>query len=351
MRGNFAELTYASDNDPRLKRWIIHTIERLSGRRRFLPLYKAWRDFIVPRSSHAFTDMLRLIEVNLEVKARHWPPPLEARTPLVMIANHPFGIGDGIASLALAEALGRPFKVLINNQLLRIPEIRPYSLPIDFEETRAAQALNLKTRKEALAALAEGTTIVVFPAGGVATAKSPFGKAEDLPWKLFTAKLIQSSKASVLPVYFEGQNGPLFHLVSRFSLTLRLSLLVSEFRKFAGSTLKVRIGEVVPYTSLRSGNDRKAMTEELHALVHGLADPDPEAETSRIGTAGRRVRRRARGVGRLAKQKAKRAGRLARHKVRRVKRRVRLKAARRSDEAFDTPRRPSGRSSGDRLHG
>lgn len=351
MRSKFSELTYASPNDPKLKRWIIHTIEGLSGRRRFLPLYKAWRDFIVPRSSQAFTDMLRLIEVDLKVKSRQWPPALETKTPLVMIANHPFGIGDGIASLALAEALGRPFKVLINNQLLRIPEIRPYSLPIDFEETREAQMLNLRTRKEALAALAEGTTIVVFPAGGVATAKRPFGKAEDLPWKLFTAKLIQSAKASVLPVYFEGQNGPLFHFVSRFSLTLRLSLLVSEFRKFAGSTLKVRIGDVVPYTALKSGNDRKAMTEELHALVHGLADPDAEAEISRLGTAGRRVRYKARGVGRLAKRKAKRAGRLARHKVRRVRRRVRVKALRRDAGHGPTARHAKDHTSGDALHG
>jgi putative hemolysin len=351
MRSKFSELTYASPNDPRLKRWIIHTIEGLSGRKRFLPLYKAWRDFIVPRSSQAFTDMLRLIEVDLVVKARQWPPALETKTPLVIIANHPFGIGDGIASLALAEALGRPFKVLINNQLLRIPEIRPYSLPIDFEETREAQKLNLQTRKEALAALAEGTTIVVFPAGGVATAKRPFGKAEDLPWKLFTAKLIQSAKASVLPVYFEGQNGPLFHFVSRFSLTLRLSLLVSEFRKFAGSTLNVRIGEVVPYTALKSGGDRKAMTEELHALVHGLADPDPEAEASRLGIAGRRVRRRAKGVGRLAKRKAKRAGRLARHKVRRVRRRVRVKALRRDDKHGSAARHIKDHSPGGALHG
>lgn len=349
MRGKFPELTYASPSDPKLKRWIIRTIEGLSGRKRFLPLYKAWRDLIVPRSERAFSDMLRLIEVDLEIKARHWPPPIETKTPLVMIANHPFGIGDGIASLALAEALGRPFKVLINNQLLRIPEIRPYSLPIDFEETRAAQQLNLKTRKEALAALAQGTTIVVFPAGGVATARRPFGKAEDLPWKLFTAKLIQSAKASVLPVYFEGQNGPLFHLVSRFSLTLRLSLLVSEFRKFAGSTVKVRIGDVVPFAELKSGNDRKAMTEELHSLVHGLAEPDPEAEASRLGTAGRKVRRRARGVGRLAKRKAKRAGRLARHKVRRVRRRVRIRAMRKTAGAG--PRRRRQSSEGDVLHG
>ena len=72
---------------------------------------------------------------------------------------------------------------------------------------------------------------VVFPAGGVATAERPFGRAEELPWKAFTARLIQQAQASVLPVYFEGQNSPLFHLISRYSVMLRLSLLVSEFRR------------------------------------------------------------------------------------------------------------------------
>jgi putative hemolysin len=38
-------------------------------------------------------------------------------TPIVMVANHPYGIGDGIAFLSLAEQLGRPFRVIINNDL------------------------------------------------------------------------------------------------------------------------------------------------------------------------------------------------------------------------------------------
>lgn len=314
MGTKFPELTYASPNDPRLKRWVIHTIEGLSGRERYLPLYRYWRDFIVPRTDKPFNEMLNLIDVKLDVVARDctWPLQIPKSTPLIIIANHPFGIGDGIASLALAEQLERPFKVLINNQLLRIPEIRPYSLPIDFEETRAAQATNLQTRKDALAALASGTSIVVFPAGGVATARSPFGRAVDLPWKLFTARMIQSSKATVLPIWFEGQNGPLFQLASKFSLTLRLSLLVSEFRKFAGSTLRIRIGRPIGFEELQNPTDRKLLTEELHRLVHALADPYVERQRLK------KVRRKVKGVGRLAKQKAKRVGRLAKRKARGV---------------------------------
>ena len=119
--------------------------------------------------------------------------------------------------------------------------------------------------------LREGVTIVVFPAGGVATAEKPFGKAEELPWKAFTARLIQQAQASVLPVYFEGQNSPLFHFISRYSLMLRLSLLVSEFRRFVGATIRVHVGAVVPFAALKARDDRTALTAELYALVHRLA--------------------------------------------------------------------------------
>ncbi len=321
MTNKFDELTYAAPNDPRLKRWIIQTIEGLSGRERFLPLYRYWRDHIVPKSPRPYGEVLDLVDVKLTVNTngQPWPPPVTKDTPLVMIANHPFGIGDGIAILAMAEQLGRPFKVLINNQLLRIPEIRPYSLAIDFDETRAAQETNLATRKEALRLLAAGTTIIVFPAGGVATARTMFGRAVDLPWKLFTARMIQSSKASVLPVWFEGQNGPLFHLASRFSLTLRLSLLVSEFRRFAGSTLHVNIGRVVPFTEFQHGGDRKLLTQELHGIVHALAGnepPKPPRHLRKVREVGRLARQKAKKVGRFASRKARGVTRLARRKLR-----------------------------------
>jgi putative hemolysin len=196
--------------------------------------------------------------------------------PLVIVANHPFGIGDGIAVLALAEELGRPFRILMNSDFMKLPEVRPYALPIDFSATREAIDTNIKSRTDARRLLKEGVTIVIFPAGGVATAEQPSGKAEELPWKAFTARLIQQAQAAVLPVYFEGQNSALFHLISRYSLMLRLSLLVSEFRHFVGATVKVHVGALVRFEELACRDDRGALTNELYALVHRLA-PDAAA--------------------------------------------------------------------------
>jgi putative hemolysin len=270
MPVRFKELSYANENDPRLKRWFIRSMEGLSGRNRYARIYNTWRTSIVGQSSHVFGRMLELIDVQLRVDGA-WPPGDMPEGPVVIVANHPFGIGDGIAVLALAEQLGRPFKVMIHNDLLKVPEMAPYALPVSFEETKEALALNMKTRHEAVRLLKEGTTVIVFPAGGVATAKKVFGRAEDLPWKMFPARLIQAAQASVIPVYFEGQNGRLFHLASKVSLTLRLSLLIREFRRLSGSTISARIGPTMGWHDLSAHQDRKDLLARLYDSVFSLA--------------------------------------------------------------------------------
>jgi putative hemolysin len=285
------ELSYVSWSDPFWKRWTMRAIENLSGRRRLLPIYHRWRATIaatetsrggaaadiLPQSNPRMMGvLLDMIGTRLDLHGPAWPITVPPQVPLVIIANHPFGIGDGIAVLALAEQLGRPYRILINSDFMKLPEIRPYALPIDFSASRDAIATNLKSRIDARRLLKAGVTIVVFPAGGVATAEQPFGRAEELPWKAFTARLIQQAQAAVLPVYFEGQNSALFHLISRYSLMLRLSLLVSEFRHFVGATVAVHMGAVVPFAELACRDDRSALTDELYALVHRLA-PDAAA--------------------------------------------------------------------------
>jgi putative hemolysin len=177
---------------------------------------------------------------------------------------------------------------MIHKDLLKIREMEPYSLPIDFSETKDALKNNMAVRHEAVRLLKEGVTIVVFPAGGVATAPKGFGRARDLPWKMFPARLVQDAKASVIPIHFSGQNGRLFHLVSgpmnmaerdgrvaRFvgkaSLTLRISLLIHEFSRLSGKCIDVRVGDVLSWDELQPLRDRKALLDRLYRGVFNLA--------------------------------------------------------------------------------
>ena len=171
--------------------------------------------------------------------------------------------------------------------------MKPYSLPIDFLETKQALKNNLAVRQEALKLLKEGVTIVIFPAGGVATAPKGFGKAQDLPWKMFPARLVQEAKASVIPVHFSGQNGRLFHIVSgpmnlvsddsrlkrmvgQVSLALRTSLLIREFVHLSGKSISVRIGKVIAWPELEPLRDRKQLIAYLYRAVFSLAPEQPD---------------------------------------------------------------------------
>ena len=92
----FPELSYANPRQPALTRWVIHSIEGLSGRDRYTALYDFWRRQVVPTGERVFSRMLELIDVRVRT-ADQWPPAQLPDTPLVIVANHPFGIGDGIA--------------------------------------------------------------------------------------------------------------------------------------------------------------------------------------------------------------------------------------------------------------
>jgi putative hemolysin len=265
------ELTYARPDDPPLRRWLMRAIEDLSGRRRLLPLYRRWRAQSAGKSRTMWGEALELIGTRLDIAGpADWHATVPSG-PLVMIANHPFGIADGIAAVALAERIGRPYRILLTSEFMRVPELADIGLPIDFSETREALATNLATRAEARRLLKEGGIVIIFPAGAVATAENPFGKAEERPWRQFAVRLIQQSGATVLPVYFDGQNSAPFHLVSRYSQTLHLSLLVCEFRHKIGGAIKVTVGAPVGWRAIAGGDPGASPLDELYVLVHRLA--------------------------------------------------------------------------------
>ena len=96
--------------------------------------------------------------------------------PVVIVANHPYGVLDGIVISWLVEKVRRDFLVLTNAVLMRAPEVRDFVLPIDFAGTAQATETNVKSRAAARAHLEHGGVVIVFPAGAVSTAPDTFGK-------------------------------------------------------------------------------------------------------------------------------------------------------------------------------
>ena len=271
MTTALSPLSYVRPDMSEAKRLFLRFIEGASGIEEASRLYYAWRAGFPRYSGDAMNRLLEHCGIRLEVLGAPWPPPREGQRPLLLIANHPYGVPDGVALLALAERLGRPVRILINNDLLRIPEMAPYSLPIDFSETRAAARVNVASGREAVERLKRGETIAIFPSGGIATAAWPFGRAGDLAWKTFVAKLVQQARADVAPLYFHGQNSWTFHLASQISLFLRLALVIPETIRRIGHPLVVSAGAVIPYEDMAAIADRFQLTAMLRQRVFGLS--------------------------------------------------------------------------------
>lgn len=269
------ELSYAAYFDDPLKRRLVHAVERLSGQPKIKQLYDHYRADLA-RDVPFFEAAIRLLDLDVQFSAsRHAAIPREG--PLVVVANHPFGVLDGLV-ISWLISLRRPdFKVLTNSVLDGVPEARPYLLRVDFASTRDAIEANVAMRKAALAHVKQGGCIVVFPSGGVSTTPTPFDPlAVDDEWKPFTAKLITQSRAHVTPIFFAGQNSRLFQIASHLSLELRLALVFREVRRRIGKTLRVEIGETLTPETLETAGKRRGLMEFLREQTYALA-PDGKA--------------------------------------------------------------------------
>ncbi|MBC7143545.1 MAG: lysophospholipid acyltransferase family protein, partial [Rhodobacteraceae bacterium] len=197
---------------------------------------------------------------------------IPANGPLILVANHPYGILDGLMMGHILSRLRGDFRIIAHGIFRKAEELNRVILPINFDETKAAARQNIEVRSEALRYLTEGGAIGIFPGGGVATASRPFGRPMDPLWRNFTAKMIAKSGATVVPIYFEGQNSRLFQVASHLHYTLRLALLIKEFKARIDEPVRIVVGEPIPRARLASfGSDAKQMMDFLRRATYDLS--------------------------------------------------------------------------------
>lgn len=268
------EITYALGARSRAGRTLIKSIENITGRPRLLKMALAYQEEMADGASF-WEVMCKRYKLSVEFVGGG-PENIPRDEPLVCIANHPFGILDGLMfGRLMDETRGGDFKILANSVFVKAPEVEPHILPIDFAETRDAVRTNIETRRHALSYLRGGGAVGVFPGGTVSTMNSFFRRAYDPEWKTFTARLIQQSGAAVCPIFFDGQNSRLFQLASHLHDTLRLALLINEFDNRVGEPVRIVIGEPLPRAIVNGfKGDAKGLMAFLREHVYSLS-PTP----------------------------------------------------------------------------
>ena len=272
--------SYSTADQPFIQRAIIQVIEKLGGQRTLKKLYLRHQENI-RRGDSFFDSAIKLLRITVVFDL----PTLSKvpqTGPVVFISNHPYGVLDGITLTWLALKVRPDIKVLANDVLCQDMNAARHLLPVAFAPTREARETNVKSRQEAQAVLRAGGAVGIFPGGGVSTSEHAHrGMAVDLPWAPFTAKLIRMSEATVVPIFFTGQNSRLFQIASHLSLTLRLSLVFRETARRIGTDLKVRVGEPIPFSEIAHLTDRDALIRELRKRTYALARPqDMQGETA-----------------------------------------------------------------------
>jgi putative hemolysin len=225
------------------------------------------------RDGFGLENLLAEMRVELRVDAAD-TLRIPATGPVVVVANHPFGMLDGAVLAVLLTRVRPDVKVMTNYLLSDVPELARHCIFVDpFQSDVSGNGLHVNRRaiREALAWLQQGGMLAIFPAGEVSHWQFPQGEIADPVWNDTAARLIRRTGAAALPLYFCGRNSVSFHLFGMFHPRLRTAFLLQEFLHQEGRTVEVRVGGEIPGDSLAGIADDREAIEYLRWRTYLLA--------------------------------------------------------------------------------
>jgi putative hemolysin len=179
--------------------------------------------------------------------------------PVVVTANHPFGLLDGAILGSLLSQVRPDVKILTNFLLAGIPELHEHCIFVDPFGAKDSAFRNRTGIKQAIEWLANGGMLATFPAGEVSHIRVRHFDIADPEWNVIAARFARKTGAAVLPVYFPGCNSAMFQTLGLLHPQLRTARLINEFLQQTDKKIEVRIGSLVPARAIRDiASDREA---------------------------------------------------------------------------------------------
>ncbi|MDA0923478.1 MAG: lysophospholipid acyltransferase family protein [Proteobacteria bacterium] len=221
-------LTYSNSFENPWIRNLVRTMEWMTGKITIIRRVRQFERMGEVKGQAFWPATMKAMGIDLNTPA-HQLARIPTDGPVVLVANHPHGLVDG---MILADLIGRrrpDYRILTRALLTGLDESAAgYMIPVPFPHDPDAQEKMLQMRALAMEHLAQKGLIALFPSGAVAASQSMWGPAIEGEWNVFTAKMIRTSGATIVPLYFTGANSRLYHIANRISPVLRQGLLLHE---------------------------------------------------------------------------------------------------------------------------
>ena len=267
------DISYAHSAESKSGRVLIRLMENSTGRIKLIRRANGYEGDVAAGRSF-WSVMAERYGLTLNV-IRGSLAAIPRDRPLILIANHPYGILDGLMMGHILSETRGDFRILAHQVFRKAEDLNRVILPINFDGTKEGTAQNIETRKDALSYLGRGGAIGIFPGGTVSTSAKPFSKPMDPGWRSFTARMVAKSDAVVVPVFFDGHTSRLFQIASHLHVILRMGLLIKEFRKRVDTPVNIVIGDPIDRDVLDPlARDSKAMMDFLRKATYDLS-PTP----------------------------------------------------------------------------
>ncbi|HKK59536.1 MAG TPA: GNAT family N-acyltransferase [Salinivirga sp.] len=186
--------------------------------------------------------------------------------PFVTISNHPFGGIDGIILLHLLLRRRPDFKILATPILWKIYPLSEYFIRFDSSQRRSEVKPSISGMRQVVAHIGKDKALGFFPAGEVASYDADTKMVADRRWKSAYLKLLKSLEIPIIPIYFQGKNSNLFHMVSS------IHPILGSAGEFFGKKkeIRVRIGSPINASETAGIDDLDKYGRYLRAKTYAL---------------------------------------------------------------------------------
>ena len=195
---------------------------------------------------------------------------------VLVVVNHPTGLLDGAVLATVLSSLRDDLRILANNQLAGIPEIREMLIPVDVFGGKSAAPANASSIRKSVRVLTDGGLLVAFPSGEVSRFCWRKWSITDSAWNPGTAAILRMAQqrgveVSTVPIYLDVSNSFSFHAAGLLHPKLSTLLLGRELLNKRGRAVEVRIGNAIPAEKILSLPTENERVEYLRWRTYLLA--------------------------------------------------------------------------------